>query len=164
MTERSSDTAAQDQRRILLATDGSDLANDALVTGLRLVGTPASVLVITVVPAADPSLAVGSGHAGPVMSVSEKQDLLDAREAQATAVLADTVELLAPQTAGVRVETAILSGDAGDEICRAAEVQGVSGIVLGTRGQGGLRRALLGSVSDRVVRNAPCPVVTVNPS
>jgi nucleotide-binding universal stress UspA family protein len=34
--------------------------------------------------------------------------------------------------------------------------------VLGTRGHGGLRRAVLGSVSDHVVRNCPCPVITVS--
>ena len=34
-------------------------------------------------------------------------------------------------------------------------------IVMGTRGRGGLDRALLGSVADRVIRLAPCPVVTV---
>jgi nucleotide-binding universal stress UspA family protein len=36
-------------------------------------------------------------------------------------------------------------------------------MVVGTRGRGGLRRAVLGSVSDHVVRNAPCPVVVVGP-
>jgi nucleotide-binding universal stress UspA family protein len=39
--------------------------------------------------------------------------------------------------------------------------EGVDYIVIGTEGRGGLERALLGSVADRVVRTAPCPVVTV---
>jgi nucleotide-binding universal stress UspA family protein len=34
-------------------------------------------------------------------------------------------------------------------------------VVIGTTGRGGLNRALLGSVADRVVRLAPCPVLTV---
>lgn len=41
----------------------------------------------------------------------------------------------------------------------SAVIVGTDAIVIGTRGRGGIKRALLGSVSDYVVRNAPCPVV-----
>jgi len=46
----------------------------------------------------------------------------------------------------------------GSDLAHEALRDGLA--VLGTRGRGGLRRAVLGSVSDHVVRNAPCPVVT----
>ncbi len=49
------------------------------------------------------------------------------------------------------------------EIVRLAEELGVGLIVLGSRGVGGVRRALMGSVSDSVVRHAHCPVMVVRP-
>jgi nucleotide-binding universal stress UspA family protein len=49
----------------------------------------------------------------------------------------------------------------GREIARLAEEIGASVIVVGSRGRGRLRRALTGSVSDTVVRNASCPVLVV---
>jgi nucleotide-binding universal stress UspA family protein len=94
------------------------------------------------------------------MTPSEKQDLMTARRTSAEAVLAAAVRDL--EDTDLTIETAILAGDPGHEICREAAERDVAAIVLGTRGQGGLKRALLGSVSDHVVRNAPCPVVTVN--
>ncbi len=48
-----------------------------------------------------------------------------------------------------------------DQIVRLAEELGVGMIVLGSRGQGGVRRSLLGSVSDSVVRHGHCPVTVV---
>jgi nucleotide-binding universal stress UspA family protein len=47
------------------------------------------------------------------------------------------------------------------EIVGLAEELGAGLIVVGSRGRGGLRRALMGSVSDSVVRHAPCPVMVV---
>lgn len=47
------------------------------------------------------------------------------------------------------------------EIIRYAGEKGIDLIVLGTQGRGGLRHALLGSVAERVVRKAPCPVLTI---
>ncbi len=52
-------------------------------------------------------------------------------------------------------------GEPAREIVRAAEDEQVDLIVMGTYGRSGLSRLLLGSVADRVVRTAPCPVVTV---
>lgn len=49
-------------------------------------------------------------------------------------------------------------GSAGELVCRAAEEIRATLIVLGTRGQGTIRRTILGSVSDYVVHHAHCPV------
>jgi nucleotide-binding universal stress UspA family protein len=56
-----------------------------------------------------------------------------------------------------RLETGVPHG----LITQIAADEGANFIVIGTRGRGGLERFLMGSVADRVVRTAPCPVVTV---
>lgn len=63
--------------------------------------------------------------------------------------------------AGVRAETLSVEGNASEEIVTAAERLHVDHIVMGTHGRTGLRHLLLGSVAERVLRKAPCPVTTV---
>lgn len=63
--------------------------------------------------------------------------------------------------AGVPCETRIAEGGAAIEIAERATEMGAALIVVGTHGRTGLARALLGSVAERVVRRAPCPVLTV---
>jgi hypothetical protein len=53
------------------------------------------------------------------------------------------------------------AGDAANEIARYAREHGVDLIVIGTHGRTGMSRALLGSVAERVIRTAPCPVLVV---
>ena len=53
----------------------------------------------------------------------------------------------------------VLHGDPGRELCGLAAELSANAIVLGTRGAAGSNALLLGSVSDYVVRNAPCSVV-----
>lgn len=66
------------------------------------------------------------------------------------------------QADGVKVVEADLAlGDADTEIVRFAEGIHADLIVVGSRGLGGIRRALIGSVSDSVVRHAHCPVMVV---
>jgi nucleotide-binding universal stress UspA family protein len=62
---------------------------------------------------------------------------------------------------GITVETAVTIGPNDAEICRKAEEMGADLIIMGTHGRTGLRHALLGSVAEKVVRKAPCPVLTV---
>lgn len=148
-----------DSRRVLLATDGSPEANGALTSGLTAIGDGAVLILATVVAPSDPSLVFGGGHAGPVMTPDEKQEWLAERDADGRRVLDDAVAALGL----TEVEPVLLEGDAGREICRYAEAADIGLIVLGTRGRGGIKRAVLGSVSDHVVRNAPCPVLTIGP-
>jgi nucleotide-binding universal stress UspA family protein len=57
----------------------------------------------------------------------------------------------------------LVDGGVAQEIVGLAEEIGAGLIVMGSRGGGGIRRALMGSVSDSVVRHAHCPVMVVRP-
>ncbi len=57
----------------------------------------------------------------------------------------------------------VVSGDPAEEIMRYAETEGVDLIVMGTHGRKGLERIIFGSVAEQVVKNAPVPVLVVNP-
>jgi nucleotide-binding universal stress UspA family protein len=59
------------------------------------------------------------------------------------------------------VETSVERGAPGPVLCERAEALGADVVVVGSRGRGAIRRALLGSVSTYVVHNAPCPVLVV---
>ena len=61
----------------------------------------------------------------------------------------------------VQATSAVVSGPPVPSIVKAAESQGVDLIVMGTHGRRGMGHVLLGSVAERVVRLAPCPVLTV---
>ena len=65
------------------------------------------------------------------------------------------------ESGGTVKETHLREGRADEEIVELAEEIGAGLIVMGSRGHGRLRRALLGSVSDAVVRHAHCPVTIV---
>ncbi|HXU68542.1 MAG TPA: universal stress protein [Polyangia bacterium] len=65
--------------------------------------------------------------------------------------------------AGIETDTRTSFGGTPDEICAVADELGIDLIVIGTHGRGGLSHALLGSVAEKVVRKAPCPVLTVRP-
>ena len=67
----------------------------------------------------------------------------------------------AVQAAGMRASVEVRHGDPAEQIARQARDVGADLIVMGTRGQGAARAALLGSVAQRVAEIAPCPVVTL---
>ena len=60
-------------------------------------------------------------------------------------------------------ESKVLNGDIVEKINTCAESEGVDMIIMGTHGFKGLEKALFGSVAERVVKTAPCPVLTINP-
>jgi nucleotide-binding universal stress UspA family protein len=65
------------------------------------------------------------------------------------------------QEAGGRCESEVVVGDTVDTILAAA--RGCDLIVIGTHGYRGMEKILMGSVAERVVKNAPCPVLVFNP-
>jgi len=71
---------------------------------------------------------------------------------------------VAEHAGAVSVDTKTVMGAAFSEILRVAEEEHFDLIVMGTHGRTGLGHTFLGSVAERVVRQAPCPVLTVRAS
>lgn len=67
----------------------------------------------------------------------------------------------AARIAGHSVRSTVIPGIPADEIVRFARDRGIDVVVLGTRDRKGVARVLLGSVAERAVREAPCPVLVV---
>lgn len=63
---------------------------------------------------------------------------------------------------GFHVVTSVVRGRASDEICAYAKDNGISIIAIGTHGRSGLEHFLFGSTTERVLRKAPCPVLSVH--
>ena len=59
-------------------------------------------------------------------------------------------------------QTSLLNGHPYEELVNYAEKHNIDMIVLGTRGHGLMKSLLIGSTTDRVVRRAPCPVLSVS--
>ena len=142
---------------VLVCTDGSDRSTSAVRAGLDLVRGDLAVVVVTVVDT-DPMLVTGTGFAGGTMTPTEFDQLDTELTTEADELVAQLVATLDRGDTTTRV----LRGTAGPAICQLADDVDASAIVLGSHGRGGVKRALLGSVSDWVVRNASCPVVVTS--
>jgi nucleotide-binding universal stress UspA family protein len=145
----------------LLCTDGSEIAINAIKSGLAVLAPADRTVVVTVIDSMAVPLAVGAVGFASTVTVGTPQydaELDEARRSAANVALDET--MAAVGIAGQPgVETVVLEGDPGRALCEYAERKGATVLVMGTRGRGGLKRAMLGSVSDHVVRNAPCPVM-----
>lgn len=73
-----------------------------------------------------------------------------------------TAKQLALEAGAKQVDTKLLEGTPASEIVSHAEKGGYNLIVMGTHGRTGVSHALLGSVAEKVVRKAPCPVLSVH--
>jgi nucleotide-binding universal stress UspA family protein len=140
--------------RILLATDGSEEAELAALRAVELADATHSELHVVHVGGVPILLESYPGTLGYQRRLYEEIEQMSR-------------ELLRKQSwrvkaAGGTVAGAHLRmGEVDLEIVALAEELGADLIVMGSRGLGGLRRALMGSVSDSVVRHAHCPVLVV---
>lgn len=77
---------------------------------------------------------------------------------------AATAEFAAREAGGPPMETIVVEGDIPGEIVEQARSLPAGLVVMGTHGHRGFERLMLGSVTERVLRSAPCPVLTVPPA
>src|SRR5918994_539404 len=139
---------------VLLATDGSKDAELATTTAVDLANGTSSELHIVLVK--EPAYAYVDPSGSPFFDTELEHEL----EQQARMRLDTEVEKIR-SAGGAVAEAHLRRGAAAAEIVDLAEEIGAGLIVMGSRGQGGIRRALMGSVSDSVVRHAHCPVLVV---
>ncbi len=138
--------------KILLAADGSKFTKKALaflVTYDSLTSPDAELLVLNIQPAVPPRV---RAMAGAGMVYEWQKD-------EAMAVLDPIGTFLKRHK--IRHKCSWVVGSAGAQIVRFAEKEKVHMLVMGTHGHGVLGRALLGSVSQRVVSDVSVPVLLV---
>jgi nucleotide-binding universal stress UspA family protein len=148
---------------VLLATDGSEEAQLATRTAIDVSESTGSELhVLYVGEAANPYVDVVELAGDEAVNPRLDAELKRRFEQQARDMLDAEAERV--RAAGGTVAQAHLRmGKADHEIVALAEEIGAGLIVMGSRGRGRIRRALVGSVSDSVVRHAHCPVLVVRP-
>ena len=137
-------------KKILIATDGSKRTQNAVETGLEIARVHQSkVSAVYVVDTVT--------FTSVPMDVTWENMYQLLKEEGEEAV--GRVKAAAP--AGVDVETHVLEGNPALEITKFAKDNGIDLIVVGTLGKSGIDRILLGSVAEKVVRIAPCPVLVI---
>jgi nucleotide-binding universal stress UspA family protein len=134
--------------QILLTTDGSKEARLAATTAADLANSTNSELHVVHVGELRPTF-LAQTEVEPAELEREAQQLLDEQVRR--------VE----EAGGTVKEAHLRLGRADEEIVDLAQSLGIGLIVMGSRGRGRIRRALMGSVSDSVVRHAHCPVTIV---
>ena len=147
--------------KILLATDGSKEAELASRTAAELAQSTGSELhVLYVWEAANPYVEVVELAGDEPVTLRLDAELRRQFDLQARTML-DAQEEKVRAVGGTVAQAHLRMGKADHEIVTLAEEIGAGLIVMGGRGRGGIRRALMGSVSDSVVRHAHCPVLVV---
>jgi universal stress protein A len=139
--------------RLLVPTDFSAGSEQAWAVARRLAARLDAELILVHVLVETPLYSEGP------FTMQRARDVFDAARAWAVKMLGEWTATAA--SAGLSARWVIKTGVPHQEIVEAAVQERADLIVIGTHGRGGLDRALLGSVADRVIRLAPCPVVAV---
>lgn len=143
----------KDFERILVPTDFSDAAEQAWAKAITFARALGAELVLVHVFVETPLFSETPFNAGKIREVYDSSRAWAEKELEQWAIHA--------REAGARVRTLLRTGAPHHEILGAVDDQRIDLIVMGTHGRGGVERALLGSVADRVIRLARCPVLSV---
>ena len=136
-------------KTILCPTDFSADAQPAFEVACALAGEGCSSLVVLHVERPPLATLGGTTGAPPLPDEYDRERVWEKLQA------------IQPARAGLAVEHRLEYGDPAAVILKVAEEIGADLIVMGTHGRTGLRRLLMGSMAEQVVRKAPCPVFTV---
>lgn len=142
--------------KALIAVDHGPESRDAVAFAARLLGDDAEVVLLNVVKLNVPALAAMGPGFGAYGDPAAPIDWVDPdAETAGESVVEESGQPFDHPEA--RVE----HGDAAARICAVAEEESVDLVILGTHDRGSWSRLWFGSVSDRVVHDAPCPVLVV---
>lgn len=131
-------------KKILFPTDFSHCSDAALPVATSLARDSGATLLI--VHAEEPPMAYGGGEMYYGIPDPVTEDLRN------------MLKKVVPADPSVPYEHHLVVGDPATSISELAKSQGADLIVMGTHGRTGLRRLLMGSVAEAIVRRAPCPV------
>jgi nucleotide-binding universal stress UspA family protein len=99
-----------------------------------------------------------SGFFVPHIPISQfEEEMVEGAANKMESFLAENMDEAVPHASKV------LIGDVPEELVRYAETEKFDMIIMGTHGYKGLEKVLFGSVAEKVVKRAPCPVLTINP-
>ena len=141
-------------KRIVCPTDFSTAAAAAERQAAALAGPLGAEIVLL-------HVAIESPLWREALGTAQVRAVFEAQRKWAADTLAERAVALGGQ--GVSARGLVKIGVPWEEIVRVAADERADMIVMGTHGRTGLDRLLLGSVTERVVRRAPCPVLTVRP-
>lgn len=148
--------------KVLLATEGSEFSKAAIDKCCRIFEESENTQ-IRIVSAAEPTYVA----AEPFAVSAEYVHAIDAATRKnAESILAEAEESVRKRFPDLAVDlsTTVVKGSPAQAIVEEAERWGADLIIVGSHGYGFWRRALLGSVSNAVVHQAPCSVLVVRPS
>ena len=151
VTRPTADVAGRPPPGILVAVDGSPSSMEAVRYVIEKLG--AAVQGVTVASVLPIEAANGVAARSEPLRRRQLDEEIDKHVGPACASL---------RAAGISCEAVIRFGDPPDEILKLAREGGYDLIVMGRRGLGCAAKVLLGSVSDKVVKQASCPVVVVD--
>ena len=144
--------------KILSATDFSEDSELAVGYAEELARRYGAELILLHVDQALPPVMV-SPEIGPVMDVGAMTRIAEEQRVMAQKELDKIVNRA--REGGLKARSLLKVGSPFLEILHSAQGEGADLIVLGTHGRTGIAHVLMGSVAERVVQKAPCPVLTI---
>jgi len=147
-------------RRILVTTDFSDTSLEAMPAAVELASHfDGELLVIHVLPVDAPT----PWDIPPYADFGLASSPLPEYEAQVRQEVERRLAQVAAKHApsGGKLRTVVARGDAAAEVSRVATAEKCDLIVLATHGWTGWRHLVFGSVAEKILREAPCPVLSV---
>jgi nucleotide-binding universal stress UspA family protein len=143
-------------KRILCPTDFSEPSYAALKAAAELAGHFNAELDVVHVVGAVPLVPTTPAGAPVAFDVEGYRRELEQNSRKR---LEKSIEPMIPE--GVRYRPFVLHGEAADRIVDLARDEGADMIVISTHGSTGIKRIFFGSVAEKVVRHAACPVLTI---
>jgi nucleotide-binding universal stress UspA family protein len=151
--------------RILVPLDGSEHSQRALETAIEIAKKFSSHIVllhvysVTVTPVIVPEPTTVTPAGVPVATSAEVAKMVDAARDFGREILAEGKRKV--QDEGIEADTVLREGNSAQEIVKLAREGQFGLVVVGARGIHKIREILMGSVSEGVAKNAPCPVLVV---